>query len=1483
MGSASVSIKILSSYNGAGVQQSLNSLEKLQAQAAVASGGMAQSAVTAGNSWLETGATLQNAGYKLEQSGKKWLGVTAVMTTVGAASVAAAVTMDDALTGVRKTVDGTEQEYQQLKESAIEFSKTNVTSAAQIMDLQALGAQLGFSKDELMEFAEVASGLDIATDMDAETAATEMAQFANITKMAHGEVSNYGSTIVNLGNNLATTESKVSAMGQRVAAAGNQVKMTVPEILGWSAAMASVGVEAEAGGTAFSTTIATIDASVAAGSMSLEEYARATNQTTEEAKKDWEESASACETFAAIVGMSAGEFAAAWKESASDTMVALLQGVDSAENMTVALEGMGVTGIRQTDVLKRLAGNTELVEKAVGLANEGWEENTALSTEVANKNESVSAKFAMLQNKVTAVAEDIGTPLCNALLDVIDAAQPVIDVVENVSTGFSNLDEGVQRNIVTIAAGVAAVGPVLTVGGKYLQLAGSVTSAIGTRIRKTGDFIGILKTENTSVLERTANEGTWIQKLGVSMNKTARATQTTKARQEAEEKAAAQSKKLSDQTQKTGDSSDKLKTSTSKATDSMGKLADKEKATATQTDKLKTSTDKSATSQGKLSDESKKASTNVKASSDAAKTGATNTKALGTAADAAAAGEKASATGATANATAIKGQTIAAQASTVALTALKTVAAACIPMAIVAVVGFFASKLTEAADHSAKLTSATTGLTDAIGLSTDGTTAQADALAGLSASSTNATEAVSTMLENQAQLASTIKETNTTANAQAGQLRAAYATIQEYANQSDLSTDAQGRLRAAVETVNSMTDAQIEVVDIANGKLKDQNGAIEDVAGSLDQYVQKKLEQIQIDAQQENLTALYKQQAEDIQAVAAATSAYNTRMEEMISYQVEHNGLTREQAEELANAQMALTDEGKALDDAKAALDSCNQAISNTEASLGALSASSQTSTTSVRDMAMASAEVASAVQGVGGSLDDFANDIADAGISVSDFNSLSQEQLIELVGSWDGTVDSISGKLGEMVENNRSDGQAAAQALANGIDAGRIDVESASSALKSAASGDWASTLKVMEEHGINVPGSVADGITSNTGMATRSSTMMLSALALTLTGGDCKAAAELLGHDIDQGLADAIRSNNTSVLESMGLTSQEVIDKAKETFDSHSPSRVFEDIGRDNDEGLKNGIDGGKDGLISAMEALGQSVVDALNDVPGQLNSVGSDGSNKLASGLPANASKVSGNARSLGSFTKSGVSDVPNALSTTGTNASSKFASGIASSNGTVSSNARNLSTTAKSGVSSLPGEMGTTGTNASSRFASGIGSGRRATSSSAGSLATAARGMKDVGDTHSYGSHLAQNFANGISAGLGWVRTAATNIANAAKSVLGFSVPESGPYSGKEKGGYTSGLHLAQNFAEGMDAGGSYVSDAAMRLANQGELHGKWDGSASYGVNKGPGQYASRTVVNNYYTIGDVTVDASSLSEFMTVEQLFTTLKRAKEGC
>lgn len=412
-----------------------------------------------GDSMIDAGEKIQNGFGKIQRAGDAYTrSITLPMVAAATATVKTAVDIDTALTDVRKTVDATDEEYQALKQTAIDFSKVNAVDASEILSLEALGAQLGFAKDELANFAEVASGLDIATNMDAETAATEMAHFKNMVGDTEFEMERYASTIVELGNHTATTESDISHMAQRIAAAGKQVGMSNADILGMAAALSSLGIEAEAGGTAISTIMSNIDADVARGGDKLI-------------------------TWAQTAGMAADEFAAKWKDSPVDALSAVLQGmndaVDQGGNITLMLDELGISAIRQTGVLKSLANSGNLMSDTIALANKGWQEQSALTKEVENRNNSLASKFTMLKNRVVAVADDVGGPLCDALLDAIDAAEPLFKAIEKGAKTFSNMSKEEQQMILKAAGAVAALGPLLSIVGRIGGVAGGAIKALG--------------------------------------------------------------------------------------------------------------------------------------------------------------------------------------------------------------------------------------------------------------------------------------------------------------------------------------------------------------------------------------------------------------------------------------------------------------------------------------------------------------------------------------------------------------------------------------------------------------------------------------------------------------------------------------------------------------------------------------------------------------------------------------------------------------------------------------------------------------------------------------------------------------------------------------------------------------------------------------------------------------------------------------------
>lgn len=517
MGKASITIAVSSVFNGNGFDKAIDSatrlgnklslMEKLTAQSA---NSMSRDVAKVGDKWEQAGSRIERTGKKIADLGDNLTkSVTLPMVAGGVYAGRMAVDFDTALANVRKTSDLTEAQLEKLAQSALELSKTQPVTAETILNVEALGAQLGIANDKLEPFAKTVTGLDIATNMNAETAATEMARFANIVGMADKDFDRYGSTIVAIGNNMATTESEVSQMAMRFASAGKQAGLTEAEILGMSGAMSSLGIKAEMGGSALSQIFVSISNAVANGGSELEAFAKRSN-------------------------MSADEFRRAWQEDAAGAFNSLIEGIGGAtkagEDMNAIMGELGFTQIRQSDVMRRLAGSTEAVTdkesvlaSALRLSTDAWEQNTALQNEVDQRNESLASRLEVLKNKVDAVAITVGRPLVDAVIGALEALDPVIQCITDAAQAFADMDEAGQRNILMWAGVVAAAGPVLSVTGRMTQGVGHLVRAFGETVSKVAVFTDAMNNLDGSNLRTYDSSKSLASAIGLANNAAVRA------------------------------------------------------------------------------------------------------------------------------------------------------------------------------------------------------------------------------------------------------------------------------------------------------------------------------------------------------------------------------------------------------------------------------------------------------------------------------------------------------------------------------------------------------------------------------------------------------------------------------------------------------------------------------------------------------------------------------------------------------------------------------------------------------------------------------------------------------------------------------------------------------------------------------------------------------------------------------------------------
>lgn len=415
--------------------------------------------ITTNKKWTESGEAIQDYGSKIESVGNKLSIISGLVGGAAVASVKSAINFETAFKGVTKTVDATEQELAELREGILELSTEIPSSATEISAVAEAAGQLGIKTDDILSFTRVMIDLGNSTNLSAEEAASSLAKFTNITKLSAKDYDKLGSTIVDLGNNFATTEADIVAMAQNLASAGTQVGMSQSDILALSTALSSVGLEAQAGGTAFSKALIKMQLAV---------------ETNSESLKDW----------ADVAGMSAKDFSKLFKEDATKALQAFIEGLSKCggetESAIKVLDDMGITETRMRDALLRSANASETFTSAVETGKKAWTENIALTNEANKRYGTTESQLTMLKNEATKTAIEFGDELAPSLRQIIKDSKPMLNSIKKVVESFANLDEKTKKNILSIGALIIATGPAIKIGGTAIKTIGSITKSIGT-------------------------------------------------------------------------------------------------------------------------------------------------------------------------------------------------------------------------------------------------------------------------------------------------------------------------------------------------------------------------------------------------------------------------------------------------------------------------------------------------------------------------------------------------------------------------------------------------------------------------------------------------------------------------------------------------------------------------------------------------------------------------------------------------------------------------------------------------------------------------------------------------------------------------------------------------------------------------------------------------------------------------------------------
>ncbi len=389
--------------------------------------------------------------------------MTAIFGAIAFTAVNDATSFESAFAGVVKTVDATTEELSEFRTELLEMSTRIPKTVEDLAKIAEIGGQLNVGIKDMKKFTETVAMLTDSTDISLEEGTLQIAQFMNVMKENMDNIDKVGSAITYLGNNSATTESKILSMASRIARSSKMIGMSSSDVLGISTAIASTGIEAEMGGSAFSKFAISIQNAVASSSKDLKKYAKLANTTSK-------------------------EFQNLFKVDPSKAISKVISGIGTSADPYKVLADLDIKEVRLRETVLALAGSHEELSAYLNSSANAFGENSALAEEASKRYATTESALAMMKNQIRYASIEIGT----AMLPIV---RDLAEVIGGLASKFNALSPEQKEMISKMIMAGLVVGLVIgAIGALGLAISGisALITVFGAVIAFVCSPIGLL-------------------------------------------------------------------------------------------------------------------------------------------------------------------------------------------------------------------------------------------------------------------------------------------------------------------------------------------------------------------------------------------------------------------------------------------------------------------------------------------------------------------------------------------------------------------------------------------------------------------------------------------------------------------------------------------------------------------------------------------------------------------------------------------------------------------------------------------------------------------------------------------------------------------------------------------------------------------------------------------------------------------------------
>lgn len=399
-----------------------------------------------------TGTKLQDVGSKVEGVGKSMIPLSMAITGVGAAGIKVASDFEKAMSGVQAITGATGEEFEKLRETAIDLGATTSFSSGEVAEAMTEMAKAGWSTTQIID--------GMAGVLDATAASGE--SLATVSTIVADAITGFGlsakdsARVADLMTQAANSGTiGVSDLGESykyVAPLARSMGLSIEDVTTALSAMSMAGIKGSQAGTSLRTVLANM-------------------------AKPSSTVASAMDELNLSITNSDGLF------KSLDEIIT-----------TMRTSFNGLTDDQKAYYATALAGK-EGMSGLISLLNLTQEEYDALTASMNHCTGVAGETAAVMQDNLQSKVEQLGGALESLAIKLSEYVIPFLTgLVEKITAAidaFTNMNPIVQKAVLVIGGILAVAGPILIVIGKII-------SAVGTIMTVVPKLAGVINTVKTA-------------------------------------------------------------------------------------------------------------------------------------------------------------------------------------------------------------------------------------------------------------------------------------------------------------------------------------------------------------------------------------------------------------------------------------------------------------------------------------------------------------------------------------------------------------------------------------------------------------------------------------------------------------------------------------------------------------------------------------------------------------------------------------------------------------------------------------------------------------------------------------------------------------------------------------------------------------------------------------------------------------------------